>query len=157
MEFDSMGWYVDFLQAEATGERSIDSGVLAGGEVFFNTLLPGSDPCDKARSRTYAFNVLTGLTKDSAVARLPTPPATEQPIVGQISDGYRATPSLLPTLSSKTPRDPTGRTPLLKELAVAHVTPQGSVVVGRVKVQLRAGRLSWREVGNWRQLHEAVK
>jgi len=157
MEFDSMGWYVDFLQAETTGERSIDSGVLAGGEVFFNTLLPGSDPCDKARSRTYAFNVLTGLTKDSAVARLPTPPSTEQPIVGQISDGYRATPSLLPVTSSRTPRDPTGRTHLLKELAVVNVTPWGSVTVGRVKVQLRAGRLSWREVGNWRQLHEAVK
>lgn len=157
MEFDSMGWYVDFLQAETTGERSIDSGVLAGGEVFFNTLLPGSDPCDKARSRTYAFNVLTGLTRDGAVARLPTPPSTEQPIVGQISDGYRSTPSLLPVTSSRTPRDPTGRTRLLKELAVANVTPQGSVVVGRVKLQLRAGRLSWREVGNWRQLHEAVK
>jgi type IV pilus assembly protein PilY1 len=157
MEFDSMGWYVDFLQAETTGERSIDSGVLAGGEVFFNTLLPGSDPCDKARSRTYAFNVLTGLTRDGAVARLPTPPSTEQPIVGQISDSYRSTPSLLPVTSSRTPRDPTGRTRLLKELAVANVTPQGSVVVGRVKLQLRAGRLSWREVGNWRQLHEAVK
>lgn len=157
MEFDSMGWYVDFLQAETTGERSIDSGVLAGGEVFFNTLLPGGDPCDKSRSRTYALNVLTGLTRDGAVARLPTPPSAEQPIAGQISDGYRSTPSLLPVTSSWTPRDPTGRTRLLKELAVANVTPQGSVVVGRVKLQLRAGRLSWREVGNWRQLHEAVK
>lgn len=157
MAFDSMGWYVDFLQAETTGERSIDSGVLAGGEVFFNTLLPGGDPCDKARSRTYALNVLTGLTRDGAVARLPTPSSAEQPIAGQISDGYRSTPSLLPVTSSRTPRDPTGRTRLLKELAVANVTPQGSVVVGRVKLQLRAGRLSWREVGNWRQLHEAVK
>ena len=157
MEFDSMGWYVDFLQTTTTGERSIDSGMLAGGEVFFNTLLPGSDPCDKARSRTYAFNVLTGLPRDGAVARPPTPPSTEQPISGQISDGYRSTPSLLPVTSSRTPRDPTGRTRLLKELAVANVTPQGSVVVGHVKVQLRAGRLSWREVGNWRQLHEAVK
>lgn len=154
--FDSMGWYVDFLQAQTTGERSIDSGVLAGGEVFFNTLLPRSDPCDKARSRTYALNVLTGLSKDS-VATLPTPPSTEQPIVGQVSDAYRATPSLLPVTSSKTPRDPTGSTRLLKELAVTNLTPQGNVVVGRVKVQLRAGRLSWREVGNWRQLHEAVK
>lgn len=157
MGFDSLGWYVDFLQAAATGERSIDSGVLAAGEVFFNTLLPGSDPCDKSRSRTYVLNALTGLAKDAATARLPAPPSIEQPIVGQISDGYRATPSLLPVTSSRTPRDPTGRTRLLKELAVAHVTPQGRVDVGRVKVQLRAGRLSWREVGNWRQLHEAVK
>ncbi|WP_229210704.1 pilus assembly protein [Duganella sp. CF517] len=157
MEFDSKGWYVDFLQAERTGERSIDRGVLAGGEVFFNTLLPASDPCDKARGRTYALNVLTGLAKDSAVARLPTPPSTEQPIVGQVSDDYRAMPSLLPIASSQTPRDPTGRTYLLKELAVANVSPHGSVVLGRVKVAQRAGRLSWREVGNWRQLHEAVK
>lgn len=158
MAVDSMGWYVDLLQAAATGERSIDSGVLASGSVFLNTLLPGGDPCDSASSRTYAFNVLTGLAEQQGrVARLPAPASTEQPIVGQISDGYRAAPSLLPVTSSRTPRDPTGRTRLLKELAVAHVTPQGSVDVGRVKVQLRAGRLSWREVGNWRQLHEAVK
>ena len=156
MAFDSMGWYVDFLQAATTGERSIDSGVLAAGEVLFNTLLPGNDPCGKARSRTYAFNVLSGLPKDATVAGLPTP-SMERPIIGQISDDYRATPSLLPITTSATPRDPTGRTRLLKELAVAHVTPQGSVTVGQIKVQLRAGRLSWREVGNWRQLHEAVK
>ncbi|HWW71066.1 MAG TPA: pilus assembly protein PilY, partial [Duganella sp.] len=158
MAFDSMGWYVDLLQAATTGERSIDSGVLAGGEVFFNTLLPGTDACDKARSRTYALNVLTGLAgRDSVVARLPLPTSVEQPIVGTISDGYRATPSLLPVTTTRTPRDPTGRARLHKELAVANLTPQGAVTVGHVQVQLRAGRLSWREVGNWRELHEAAK
>lgn len=81
----------------------------------------------------------------------------EQPIVGLISDGYRAAPSVLPATSNRTPRDPTGRTRLQKELTVANITPQGSVTVGSVKVQLHAGRMSWREVGNWRQLHEAAK
>ncbi len=158
MEFDSMGWYVDLLQAATTGERSIDSGVMAGGKVFFNTLLPGSDPCDKARSRTYALNVLTGLADQAGVvARRPAPASMEQPIVGLISDGYRAAPSVLPATSNRTPRDPTGRTRLQKELTVANITPQGSVTVGSVKVQLHAGRMSWREVGNWRQLHEAAK
>jgi len=152
-----MGWYVDFLQAETTGERSIDSGVLAGGQVFLNTLLPASDPCAKPRSRTYALNVLTGLDQpDSVVPMRPAPTSTEQP-VGQTSDDYRSTPSLLPVTSSKTPPDPTGRMHVLKELAVANVTPHGSVDVGRIKVPRRAGRLSWREVGNWRQLHEAAK
>ena len=158
MAFDSMGWYIDFLQAETTGERSIDTGVLAGGQVFLNTLLPGRDSCDKARSRTYALNVLTGLSEPDSVVPKPSPPTSvEKPIVGQTSDDYRSTPSLLPITSSRTPPDATGRLHVLKDLAVANVTPHGSVVVGRVKVPLRAGRLSWREVGNWRQLHEAVK
>ncbi|MEO5932707.1 MAG: PilC/PilY family type IV pilus protein [Duganella sp.] len=158
MAYDSMGWYVDLLQAATTGERSIDSGVLAGGEVFFNTLLPGADACDKARSRTYALDVLSGLAeRDSVAARLPVPTSVERPIIGQISDEYRATPSLLPVATTRTPRDPTGRTSLHKELAVANLTPRGNVAVGRVQVRLRAGRLSWREVGNWRELHEAAK
>ncbi|MBP1205278.1 type IV pilus assembly protein PilY1 [Duganella sp. 1411] len=158
MAYDSMGWYVDLLQAATTGERSIDSGVLAGGEVFFNTLLPGADTCDKARKRTYALNVLTGLAeRDSVVTRLPVPASIEQAIIGRISDGYRATPSLLPVTATRTPRDPTGRARLYRELAVADLTPQGMVAAGHVQVQLRAGRLSWREVGNWRELHGAAK
>ncbi|HEX7986998.1 MAG TPA: PilC/PilY family type IV pilus protein [Duganella sp.] len=158
MAYDSMGWYVDLLQATTTGERSIDSGVLAGGEVFFNTLLPGADACDKARKRTYALNVLSGLPKqDSIVTRPPAPTSVEQPIIGQISDGYRATPSLLSVTTTRTPRDATGQARLYKELSVADLTPQGIATVGHVRVQLRAGRLSWREVGNWRELHEAAK
>lgn len=158
MAYDSMGWYIDLLQATTTGERSIDSGVLAGGEVFFNTLLPGADACDKARKRTYALNVLSGLPKqDSIVTRPPAPTSVEQPIIGQISDGYRATPSLLSVTTTRTPRDATGQARLYKELAVADLTPQGIATVGHVRVQLRAGRLSWREVGNWRELHEAAK
>ncbi len=156
MEADSMGWFVDFLQAQSTGERSIDSGVLVGSELVFNTLLPGLGSCDEARRRTYALNVLTGLAdKDSAVTG--SPPSDERPIVGQLANLYASVPVLLPVKTSKAPRDPTGRMDLSKEVAVVNVTPQGSEVAGRVKLKLRAGRLSWREVGNWRQLHEAAK
>ena len=158
MAFDSMGWYVDLLQAAITGERSIDSGVLAGGTLLFNTLLPASNPCDKARKRTYALNVLTGLADDRSVVTNP-PPATmlERPVVGLVSDTYAATPFLVPAASSVTPRDPTRRTRVDKEFTIADVTGQRNETIGLVKVKSRAGRLSWREVGNWRALHEAAK
>jgi type IV pilus assembly protein PilY1 len=158
MALDSMGWYVDLLQAAITGERSIDSGVLAGGTLLFNTLLPASDPCDKARRRTYALNVLTGLADErSVVTTSPPASAPQRPLVGLVSDIYAATPSLLPVTSSATPRDPARRTRVDKEFSITDVSGQGSETIGSVKVVSRAGRLSWREVGNWRALHEAAK
>jgi type IV pilus assembly protein PilY1 len=158
MDFDSRGWYVDFLQAAITGERSIDSGVLTGGTLMFNTLLPAADPCDKARRRTYALNVLTGLAADrSVVTNLLPASAVERPVVGLLSDVYASAPFLVQTTSSATARDPTRRTRVDKEFSITDATSGGSAKIGEVKVKSWAGRLSWREVGNWRALHEAAK
>ncbi|MYM93900.1 pilus assembly protein PilY [Rugamonas sp. FT81W] len=149
----SKGWYVDFLQSSHTGERSIGSGALAGGAVVFNTLLPGPDKCDASRSRTYVLNALTGLPEGRSTASIdPT-----KPIVGLLQPTYPTLVALVPQSSSRSAPDPTGQVVVAKNYAVANVSAGEVAVAGEVKVRLRAGRLSWREVANWRELHEAIK
>ena len=154
MDSGSKGWYVDFLQAGKTGERSIDSGLLARGQVLFNTVLPGADPCAATHSRTYALSVLTGLADDSTVAAiLP----GDAPIVGLLLPDYAPTPALLPQSSSRAGDGPAGRISVKRTAAVVNVGANGPVVAGSMKTVRRAGRLGWREVANWRELHEAAK
>ena len=149
----SKGWYVDFLQSARTGERSVDSGRLVGGEVVFNTLLPGADKCDASRSRTYVLHALSGLPDGHSTASI-TPSA---PLVGVMQSHYSVAPSLVQQSSSSGPPDPTGQVTVERSYTVADVSARGATEVGRVKVRTRAGRLSWREVANWRELHEAAK
>jgi type IV pilus assembly protein PilY1 len=154
MDSGSKGWYVDFLQAEKTGERSIDSGLLARGQILFNTVLPGADPCAATYSRTYALSVLNGLADDSTVAAiLP----GDAPMVGLLLPDYAPTPVLLPQSSTRESDGPTGRINVKSTDAVVNVGASGPVVAGSMKTVRRAGRLSWREVANWRELHEAAK
>lgn len=150
---DSKGWYVDFLRSSRTGERSIGSGVLAGGAVVFNTLLPGADKCDASRSRTYVLNALSGLPEGRSTASID--PAA--PIVGLLQPAYPTLLALVPQSSTRSAPDPTGQVVVTKNYAVANVSAGEVAVAGAVKVRLRSGRLSWREVANWRELHEAIK
>jgi type IV pilus assembly protein PilY1 len=154
MDSGSKGWYVDFLRAEDTGERSIDSGLLANGQVLFNTLLPGADPCAAPRSRTYALNVLTGLADDNTVTAIL--PGFE-PIVGLLLPDYAPTPVLLPQSVMRDVSGPAGSIRVKTTAAVVNVGAQGPVVAGGMKATRRAGRLNWREVANWRELHEAAR
>jgi type IV pilus assembly protein PilY1 len=154
MDSGSKGWYADFLQAEKTGERSIDSGLLASGQVLFNTVMPGADPCAATYSRTYALSVLSGLTDDSTVAAVLPGDAA---IVGLLSPDYAPTPLLLPQSSTRDSDGPAGRINVKSTAAVVNLGANGAVVAGSIKTVRRAGRLSWREVANWRELHEAAK
>jgi type IV pilus assembly protein PilY1 len=150
----SKGWYVDFLKAQDSGERSIDSGVLADGQVLFSTVLPGVDTCAATRSRTYALNVLTGLAADSIVTAIV---PGDEPIVGLLLPDYASTPTLLPESAIRDGSGPAGRISVKATAKVVNVSPNGVTVAGQTRSVRRAGRLSWREVANWRELHEAVK
>ena len=156
MDSGSKGWYVDFRQAEATGERSIDSGLLANGQVLFNTLLPGAGGCAPPRSRTYALSVLTGLADDSTSAAV-LPGDVPAPLIGLLLPDYAPSPVLLPQSSSRDSSGPVGRISVKRTDAVVSLGAQGPVVAGKMKTVRRAGRLGWREVANWRELHEAAK
>ncbi|WP_328595664.1 pilus assembly protein [Rugamonas rivuli] len=153
LEAGSKGWYVDFLQSARTGERSIGGGGLVGGAVVFNTLLPGADKCDASRSRSYVLQALSGLPGGLSAASV----APAAPIVGVLQPTYSAVPSLVQQSVSRGPPDPTGLVVVEKGYAVVNASARETAVVGSVKVRLRSGRLSWREVANWRELHEAVK
>ena len=149
------GWYLDFLHAAQTGERSIHSPVLAAGKVLFNTVLPGRDPCSKPATRLYVLDVLSGFAADGAGVVQ----AGEQ--TGRLFDGLaRAPPLALELTSTVGAATAAGRAEGRKELAVLQPGLPGAAsgaVLKVVSAPLPARRLSWREVANWRELHEAAK
>ena len=148
----SKGWYIDFAQP---GERSINTGALADGAVLFNTVLPGADLCSATRSRSYVLNVVSGLPDDGNVITAGTHDA---PIAGLLLPDYVPTPMLLPQSITRGTPDAIGRIRQERTYAVVQVVGAGKVSVsGSMKSTRRTGRLSWREIVNWRELHEAAK
>ena len=149
------GWYLDFLHTAQTGERSINSPVLAAGKVLFNTVLPGRDPCSKPATRLYVLDVLSGFAADGAGVVQPGAQT------GRLFDGLaRAPPLALELNSTVGAATAAGRAEGRKELAVLQPGLPGAAsgtVLKVVSAPLPARRLSWREVANWRELHEAAK
>lgn len=151
------GWYLDFPHAASTGERSIGNAALAGGKVFFNTVLPGGDPCVAAGARSYALDSLYGFALD----------ANGVPASGALAGTYAATeiraPPVIWELAAKVgARDASGRATVDKTLLVLQpgllgVNGAGPAAPRKASVASPARRLSWREVANWRELHEAAK
>jgi type IV pilus assembly protein PilY1 len=149
----SKGWYVDFLDAATTGERSLNSGLLLGGVLYVNTLLPGADGCSQARARAYAFDVATGSAR--AVERMVnTGDYVSAPYVGVLQPMYAALPFAfaMPDADSVVGHDRV-RSYDITNFAALDTAPMRAA--GRVQVKTRFGRLSWREVANWRELHAA--
>ncbi|MDN2712707.1 PilC/PilY family type IV pilus protein [Janthinobacterium sp. SUN118] len=149
------GWYLDFLDAAQTGERSIHNPVLAAGKVVFNTVLPGRDPCARPATRVYVLDVLSGFAADAAGV------VQAGAQTGQLHDGLARGPPLVMELNSTVAAaNATGRAEGRKELAVLQPGLSGAAGLKALKVvsaPLPAGRISWREVANWRELHEAAK
>lgn len=149
------GWYLDFLHTAQTGERSINSPVLAAGKVLFNTVLPGRDPCTKPATRLYVLDVLSGFAADGAGV------VQAGAQTGRLFDGLaRAPPLALELNSTVGAATVAGRAEGRKELAVLQPGLPGAAsgtVLKVVSAPLPARRLSWREVANWRELHEAAK
>jgi len=159
IEPGSKGWYVDFLDAAETGERSLNSGTLLGGVLYFNTLVPGRDSCAPAQARSYALDVLSGLGSPLATVTSNSG-FVSAPFVGVLQTMYAAAPVALPVADSTTSRQIGSRVAVDKRFDIANfgTTDSGRVRgVGRASVTLRAGRLSWREVANWRELHAAAR
>ena len=146
------GWYLDFNGSANTGERSVHSGVLAAGKVAFNTVLPGRDPCAQPATRLYVLDVLSGFAADAAGLVQ----AGEE--TGSLLAGLaRATPQLLEVASKVGVAGATGRAEGRKQLAVLQPGMPGKPAVKVASGSLPARRLGWREVANWRELHEAAK
>ena len=150
IENGSKGWFVDFPQA---GERSIANGTLVDGELVFNTIQPDEDACSAPHGRSYAVNALSGLPDGSVTVSIQpdTPAMASLPL-----PEYASQPALLPQ-SVATTSGAAGSIEQQKSYAMASVTTAGVTQLATVKTRRRAGRLSWREVANWRELHEAAK
>ncbi|KAB8057829.1 hypothetical protein GCN74_18365 [Janthinobacterium sp. FT14W] len=149
------GWYLDFMNTAQTGERSISSPVLAAGKVLFNTVLPGRYPCARPATRLYVLDVLSGFAADGAGV------VQAGAQTGRLFDGLARAPPLALELNSTVGAvTATGRAEGRKELAVLQPGLPATASGAGLKVvsaPLPARRLSWREVANWRELHEAAK
>ena len=161
------GWYLDFADAAVSGERSVSGAVLAAGKIFFNTVLAGGTPCAAPGMRSYALDALSGFAVDAdGVGR--SGAATGHFLEGEAG----TTPVLYQTGALAGTRDATGgavtRTrylvldPLLHPAAAgltrtpAAADGPGAGGKGGTSLALPARRMSWREVANWRELHEAA-
>ena len=141
----SKGWYIDLPHSADTGERSLASAVLAGGQLFFDTLLPAREPCAAALSRSYALDVLDGVA--AATGRLQADYAPSAPLLRQtaVLNGARAAGGQLAQR----------KTVAIVRFRAEQAAPLGQA--GSASLSVPAGRLSWREVANWRELHEAAR
>ena len=149
----SKGWYLDFLDAAHTGERSVSSGMLLGGVLYLNTFLPGRDACTPARSRSYALDVGTG---QAAVVQ--TLAANGEylsaPYVGLLQ-GMSAALPYAALVEDAMAGQYQQRVYDIVQFNGAGAEPARSVA--RTQVRTRVGRLSWRQVANWRALHAASR
>ena len=145
------GWYFDFLESDKTGERSISSAVVRDGNLFFNTLIPNVDPCQKLRGRSYVLNALTGL------------PAYANLSAYLTSISVLRTPTVMAIVPDQSPRDATGKRQVKKKLEVLDPAADKSGEKARLpkpisETTTTTGRLSWREIVNWVELRtSAVK
>jgi type IV pilus assembly protein PilY1 len=123
--------------------------------VLFNTVQPGATMCSVTRSRSYALNALTGLADDGTFsARLP----GNEALVGLLLPDYQPAPLWLPLAVTHGARDAQGRIRQERAYALVSADAQGQArAMASLKTVRRAGRLSWREIANWRELHEAAK
>lgn len=139
------GWYLDFADSARTGERSIVSAALADGKVYFATVVPGADACADSQSRQYELDALTGMT--SVGSRTGT--LADDVLAGQ--------PLLLRGAATRSARRPTGRIDVQRSTTVVQFGAAAAAPYTTTStVTLQAGRLQWREVPNWRELHQAA-
>ena len=146
------GWYFDFPQARTEGERLVASPVLASGTVFVNSIVPGADPCGAAATRTYVLDALSGFAFTGGAA-------ASDSVTGELE---KAAPGALPVVleldAITAARGATGGAGATRRIGVLHL--QGEELAPSmqlVDVNLPARRISWREVANWQDLHNAAK
>ena len=140
------GWYVDFIDSDNTGERSINSASLFDTQLAFRTLIPSKSRCAKPSGRFYLLNTLTGLPSSAS-------------FTGELSDaGFPGVPIIVATTPTEiTERDATGKRRVKRKLEIVDSTnPEQSGAESERKTVMEtvttAGRLSWREVVNWLEL-----
>jgi type IV pilus assembly protein PilY1 len=131
----SRGWFFDFLNSGNTGERSVSNGLVANGQLFFNTLIPGF--CGPGAGRTYVLNTLTGLAANGTrTGFLSTVGMLSSPVVFDIS-------------AEVSDRNSVGRRTVRKKSSIFNFGTDGAASVGSSDSIVPAGRFSWREIVNW--------
>ncbi|WP_151637333.1 pilus assembly protein [Noviherbaspirillum aerium] len=150
------GWYFDFADSDTSGERNITNPLVINGFVFFNTLIPGTDPCQTGGGRSYVLDTLSGTAAGGETGRLSA--------IGMLSP-----PVPFETGVEVGDRNPVGRRTVKKRYGVVNfgtggtspgsggMFKGGDAAVGdKVDTLLPAGRFSWREIINWEEVRNAM-
>ncbi|MET0857542.1 MAG: PilC/PilY family type IV pilus protein [Telluria sp.] len=143
------GWYFDFPYSSIDGERLGASPVLVGGTIIVSTIVPGADPCAGASTRSYVIDTLSGFAFD------PTGAASSGNTTGKQMKG--PLPVILELGAVSGAETPTGAARAIRRLGIVHLQGDGSApVMQQVDVGVPSRRISWREVANWQELHDAA-
>ncbi len=139
------GWYVDLPRSgSAGGERQISSAALLGKEIVFTTVLPPSastDACGGGSSYLYAANLASGLGSVTAF----TNGAQSAPMILKLG-GSGVQVSVSDTAGMRTKSEK-------MVLARSSTTGDDRLVISDTKtVNSTVGRLSWRQINNYREL-----
>jgi type IV pilus assembly protein PilY1 len=143
---DRKGWYLDFPEANHTGERQIDAALADSGLMVFHSVIPAPDGCDRGDGRLYFIDPLQGLSPvDVAVTR--------------INTGGAVAPLLLSSFE-RSPSNTTGGAVLSRRMTILIPGVDGQSVATpapqNATVALPVQRLGWREVGNWADRRRAA-
>lgn len=143
------GWVLDLPEA-GSGEQQINTALLAFNALFFNSTIPGGDPCLAGRSTRYCVDPLTGLAGASCAAAR-----------DAVARGFLSPPASLVVQNLDSSTDTTGRALrttrfVLVEFATGIDAALGtgsqvSVSDGRNSAS-EVRRIGWRELINWREL-----
>ena len=147
------GWYLDFINGSTTGERAVANPLVVDGQLYFNTIVPGNNPCSAGSGRAYSMNALYGTTGNTTTGYATSVGLLSAPVVFQ--------------MGAPTPghRNAVGKRVASKNLRVLHVgagtageTPQSVAAAAgnSVQVDMPAGRFSWREIVNWQEMRAAA-
>jgi type IV pilus assembly protein PilY1 len=141
------GWYLDFVDSTTAGERLVQNPAVAYGRVFFSTLIPGANGCGPASGRMYALDALTGLSADGLTGKLSDRGAPLTPLVFETG-----TPAVQSqgVVGFKTVTVSIGA---LASTAGGSAVPISASQESPATVVMPAGRFSWREIINWKELH----
>ncbi len=149
------GWYFDFVESDKTGERNVTNPLVVNGYVFFNTLIPGADPCQTGGGRSYVLDTLSGMAAGGETRRLS--------VIGILSP-----PIPFDTGVEVGERNAVGRRAVTKRISVVNFgtggtsssnsVPKGGDAAAGEKVEtiVPAGRFSWREIINWEDIRNAL-
>lgn len=137
------GWYMDLpYSGSVAGERQITDALILGNKIYFNSQLPPSastNACGGGSSYFYSANLASGLGT-----------------ITPTSSGLQGAPQVFTISSSISDSDSTGaRTRTTKSTIVSVGTGTKDKLeqnVPEVTTESAMGRLSWRQINNYRLL-----
>ncbi len=144
-----LGWYFDFPNANKAGERAAASPVSIADALTIASLLPGAGKDGAPASRLYTIDAVSGLAHAASTAN----PA----VTGELAQIDPTLPLLFADAALlKGERGATGGIAMTRRVTLVQPQAAAGTPAITIDVRYRAGRMGWREVSNWQELHRAA-